>query len=518
MPAPPEGDGFWQSADPVALGLDPGAIGEHLALAKASGADAVLVAYRGKVVSEWYSPRYRTPMGTMSSAKSITGLLAGLLVADGKLAVDDPVSRFIPGWSEGRRGRVTVRHLLTMSSGLSRVSEPARSVGFAADKNGCVVAMEPSSEPGTRWDYSNEGVQLLSPILEKAAGMPLQDYARDRLFRPLGMDETRLMLDAKGHAWTYADAQTTLRDFARLGELMRNKGRWRGRPVVPEAWVNASTRPCPLNPTYGYLWWLVDDPKGFAAKGYLDTHCYVFPGLELVVARMQARPYLFATEPYEPKAFALFKRIVPEVAVGPADIRAGEGRAGVIGDPCEMSRRFLDEGQDRFRHSAPTPRRAGSVTNSGPRQPDRRPGPPGPIARHDRVGRRAHGPTDSLRAPSGSHVGFRRFLPSISTPGSTRRRPSTPAAETCVSSRSSSSKPAKPCRCTRPASVTRVPQRARWSNPVNLRRWTRPSSVIAVPARFKVRRPDKALRWTRPSSVTEKPSSSSVLRPTRPLR
>ncbi len=310
VPAPPEGDGFWQSADPVALGLDPGAIGEHLALAKASGADAVLVAYRGKVVSEWYSPRYRTPMGTMSSAKSITGLLAGLLVADGKLAVDDPVSRFIPGWSEGRRGRVTVRHLLTMSSGLSRVSEPARSVGFAADKNGCVVAMEPSSEPGTRWDYSNEGVQLLSPILEKAAGMPLQDYARDRLFRPLGMDETRLMLDAKGHAWTYADAQTTLRDFARLGELMRNKGRWRGRPIVPEAWVDASIQPCPLNPTYGYLWWLVDDPRGFAAKGYLDTHCYVFPGLELVVARMQTRPYLFAMEPYEPKAFALFKRIV----------------------------------------------------------------------------------------------------------------------------------------------------------------------------------------------------------------
>ena len=140
--------------------------------------------------------------------------------------------------------------------------------------------------------------------------MPLQDYARDRLFRPLGMDETRLQVDAKGHAWTYADAETTLRDFARLGELMRNKGRWRGRPVVPEAWVDASTRPCPLNANYGYLWWLIDDPKGFAAQGYLDTHCYVFPGLELVVARMQARPYLFATEPYEPKALALFKRIV----------------------------------------------------------------------------------------------------------------------------------------------------------------------------------------------------------------
>ncbi len=309
-PAPPEGDGFWQSADPAALGLDLAAIREHLALAKASGADAVLVVYRGKVVSEWYSPRYRTPAATMSSVKSITGLLAGLLVADGKLAVDDPVSRYVPGWAEGRRGRVTLRHLLTMSSGLTQARGPGQSVGFAADKNGLVVGLEPASEPGSRWEYSNEGVQLLSPILEKAAGVPLQEYARDRLFRPLGMDETRLRLDAKGHAWTYADAETTLRDFARLGELMRNKGRWRGQPVVPEACVDASTQPCPHNASYGYLWWLVEDPWGFAARGYLDTNCYVFPRLELVVARIQARPYLFATEPYEPKALVLFKRIV----------------------------------------------------------------------------------------------------------------------------------------------------------------------------------------------------------------
>jgi CubicO group peptidase (beta-lactamase class C family) len=308
--APSEGDGFWQSADPAALGLDAGAIREHLALAKASGADAFLIAFRGKVVSEWYSPRYRTPAFTMSSVKSITGLLAGLLVADGKLAVDDPVSRFVPGWAEGRRGRVSIRHLLTMSAGLARTVEPSKSVGFAANKNAFVMGLEPTSEPGSRWDYSNEGVQLLAPVLEKAAGVPLQEYARDRLFRPVGMAETRLHVDGNGQAWTYADAETTLRDFARLGELMRNKGRFRGRAIVAEAWVEASTRPCPLSPEYGYLWWLIADPKGFAAKGYLDTHCYVFPDLELVVARIQARQYLFATESYEPKALALFKRIV----------------------------------------------------------------------------------------------------------------------------------------------------------------------------------------------------------------
>ena len=308
--SPAEGDGFWQSADPAALGLDVAAIREHLALAKASGADGVLVAYRGKIISEWYSPRYRTPCYTMSSVKSITGLLAGLLIADGKLAIDDPVSRFVAAWSEGLRGRVTVRHLLTMTSGLSQARTPGQGVGLAADKNEYVVGLEPVSEPGSRWNYSNEGVQLLSPVLEKAAGMSLRDYARDRLFRPLGMDETRLRVDGKGHAWTYADADTSLRNFARLGEMMRNKGRWKGRQVVPEAWISVSTQPCPQNPNYGYLWWLIDEPKGFAARGYLDTHCYVFPGLELVVARIQAKPYLFATELYEPRALRVFKKIV----------------------------------------------------------------------------------------------------------------------------------------------------------------------------------------------------------------
>ena len=103
--APPEGDGFWQTADPAALLLDPGAIAEHLLLPIACAMPRrSFWLLRGKVVSEWYSPPYRVPAYTMSSVKSITGLLAGLLIADGKLALDDPVSRFEPGWAAGRRG------------------------------------------------------------------------------------------------------------------------------------------------------------------------------------------------------------------------------------------------------------------------------------------------------------------------------------------------------------------------------------------------------------------------------
>jgi CubicO group peptidase (beta-lactamase class C family) len=79
---------------------------------------------------------------------------------------------------------------------------------------------------------------------------------------------------------------------------------------VPESWTRDSTRPCPQSPNYGYLWWLLGDPKGFATLGYRDTNCYVFPELELVVARMQNTPGKDGAEPYGPAASALFRRMV----------------------------------------------------------------------------------------------------------------------------------------------------------------------------------------------------------------
>jgi CubicO group peptidase (beta-lactamase class C family) len=305
----------WEEADPKAVGLDVDAIKAHRTLCERSGADAFLVVYKGKIVSEWYAPDYRPPVYTMSSVKSWTGLLAGMLIADGKIkGVDEPVSAFLPGWAEGRKAKVTLRHLLTMTSGLKqRLGQepgPDQSVGFASDKNAFVLGLPLDFTPGERWSYSNEGAQLLSPLLEAAAGVPIQDYARARLFEPLGMTQTRLHLDEKGHAWTYADAETNLRDFAKIGQLMLQGGKWGDRQIVHASWVRECTRPCPRNPGYGYLWWLQGDPKGFATRGYRDTNCYVFPDFNLVVARIQNTPAKVGAVPYEPEASQLFRRMV----------------------------------------------------------------------------------------------------------------------------------------------------------------------------------------------------------------
>jgi CubicO group peptidase (beta-lactamase class C family) len=307
----------WEVVDPKTSGLDIEVIEAYRVLRERSRADACLVAHKGKIILEWYGPNYKLPITTMSSMKSWTGLLVGMLIADGKIKdVDQPVSDFLPEWGEGEKAKVTLRHLLTMTSGLKqrkgREPGPDQSVGFVGDKNAFVIGLPLSEAPGKTWSYSNEGVQLLSPILEKAAGVPLQDYAQTRLFEPLGMTMTRLKLDQKGHPWTYADAETSLRDFAKIGQLMLQGGKWGGRQIVPESWVSDSTQACPQYPFYGYLWWLkIDGSKGFATRGYRDTDCYVLPEQSLVVARMQNNQPADGAAPYSIKeAATMFRNMV----------------------------------------------------------------------------------------------------------------------------------------------------------------------------------------------------------------
>ena len=303
------GDPFWQTVEASAAGISEAVLAEHRELCERSGADACLVIRRGKIVQELYSERYRVPMYAMSSTKSITGILVGMLVDDGKIkSLNEPVCKYISEWCAGEKAKVTLRHLVTMTSGLPRKYDDG--VGSVSDKNSYVISEPLAFEPGKTWNYSNEGVQLLSPILDKAAGEPIQNYARRRLFEPLGMLETRLHLDAKGHAWTYADMETTARDFARIGLLMLNKGVWENRRIVSEKWVADSAKPSQtLNRNYGLLWWLHESPQGFSAQGYLDTNLYLFPEQELIVVRMQSKPVGDAPY-YEKEALPLFNRML----------------------------------------------------------------------------------------------------------------------------------------------------------------------------------------------------------------
>lgn len=326
----------WPVADPDTMGVNLDALADHLARCKESGASSCLVAYKGYIIQKWYRPgQFTQGMSTASAVKSWTGLLTGMLLADGKIgSVDDSVATYLPEWTAGAEAGVTIRHLLTMTSGLrdhtgSEMTMPPVDTphdvdslhpGVVAKKNttGYVLDLPLDFPPGERFSYSNEGVQLLSPILKRAAGMPVAQYARERLFAPLGMDSTRFMLDEYANTVTFGGARTTLQDFAKIGQLMLNDGQWNGQQIVPASWVERSTTPSALMKNYGFLWWMDPERSNFAATGDLDRVCIVFPERGLVAARLQGAPAPDATVRYQSvETLELLQSIVDTTSTQP---------------------------------------------------------------------------------------------------------------------------------------------------------------------------------------------------------
>lgn len=285
---------------------------EHCRL---SGADGCSVAYQGATIAEWVNPdiedftrlvidrklevlypggAHYGKIGTASMVKSWTGLLVGMLVDDGKIpGVDAAMTDILPEWQAGADSAVTLRHLLTMTSGLLQRRDtegPKRVILLEERQTAFALEQPPDVNPGTRWSYSNEGVQLLEPIIRKAAGMSAADFAQERLFGPLGMADSYYTLDADGKTITYGGAYTSLADMMKVGQLVLNRGRWGDRQIISEEWVEMSTTPIPLQRNYGFLWWLHEGTHSISAMGDPAQQIVVFPDLELVVGRMSVGP------------------------------------------------------------------------------------------------------------------------------------------------------------------------------------------------------------------------------------
>lgn len=312
----------WPMADPAALGLDTTALAEHAALCEASAATACLVAVGGHIVQEWTAPDYRYGpfLGLASATKSLTALVAGRLLEEGRLGgVNVPVAHVLPGWRAGAEAGVTLDHLLTMTSGLGRL-RPPESVLAAANTTAFVLGLAPETAPGERWQYSNEGAQLLAPLLERAAGMPLAAYARERLFDPIGARTLRFDVDEYGNTVTFGGAEGTLRDVARVPQLVLNDGVWNGRRLLPAGWADSLAAPTPANPYYGRLWWREDGGDALWAAGDGDRILLAVPSLDLVAVRLQRTGTVpgTATASYfndrgrmHADALAILRRVVP---------------------------------------------------------------------------------------------------------------------------------------------------------------------------------------------------------------
>lgn len=296
--------GGWQTATPAEVGMDAATLNGacDYALQPERHTQGVVVIRGGKLVDECYAPGEgpRSWAASWSVAKSYASTLIGIAIDQGKIpGLDVSMADYFPDWAGTPKAAITLRDVVTMSSGLQwredysptdALDSDVIKMGLAADELAYAASRPLVHTPGTVWNYSSGDAMLLSGVIAKATGMSAGDYAQRVLFDPLGMTQVEWWTDAAGHTLTYCCNDMTSRDFARLGLLFLNNGVWNGNQIVSAQWVHDAFEPVPdSNGAYGYMWWLthadgVDGPIAMA-NGFDGQMIFIIPSLDLVVVR-----------------------------------------------------------------------------------------------------------------------------------------------------------------------------------------------------------------------------------------
>ncbi len=261
---------------------------------------SLLIVRHGELVYEKYFRSYLKPEDAVqvrSVTKSLFSALVGIAMDQGLLdSLDHKVSEYFPEFfypdTDPRMKQVTLRHLLTMSSGFLWTELGPRQDRWMNSSNWVEAAINLSfnEDPGTLFNYCTANTQILSGILTKLTGKRLRNYAQENLFTPLGIPENRWSwgMDEAGYAFGGFGMNLRLRDMARFGYLYLNEGYWDGKQLISAQWVQESTR-AQINtgygPAYGYLWWIHpgSDFPSYEAQGSGGQSIYIIPGLDMVV-------------------------------------------------------------------------------------------------------------------------------------------------------------------------------------------------------------------------------------------
>jgi len=233
-------------------------------------------------------------------------MLVGAAIQDGSIrSVDQKVGDFFPEFSEGINSKLTIKHLLQMSSGIDFGESYSGAFGYVAkayygyDIKSLTLKYRVSSEPGTEFLYQGGNTQLLSLIIEQTTGKPLSEYFSEKIWAEIGAEQDAWWtVDEEGVTRASCCIYSNARDFARLGKLYMNKGSWNGQQLIPESYVEESLRPVgnidlqgDLVDYYGYQWWLGEheDSPFIAMRGIHGQYIIAFPERDLILVRLGNR-------------------------------------------------------------------------------------------------------------------------------------------------------------------------------------------------------------------------------------
>jgi len=239
-------------------------------------------------------------IASFSMAKSVTSILIGCAIDDGLIqSVDEPVTSYIPELADHGFDKVSIKHVLQMTSGLKFNESYINPFGHAAsyyygrrlEKK--TLNLKLKEEPGQGFDYVSGNTQLLGIILERALKTKtVTEYFQEKLWTPLEMEyDGSWSIDRKndGIEKTFCCINARARDFAKIGRLYLNKGNWNGTQIVSEQWVDESTQVDTSDGSsrgYQYQWWLPSTKGDYMAQGILGQYIYVNPSKNLIIVRM----------------------------------------------------------------------------------------------------------------------------------------------------------------------------------------------------------------------------------------
>jgi len=277
-----------------------------------------VVIQHNKIILEQYWKNY-SPLSltnSFSMAKSVISLLVGCAITDGKIkSVNQPVSDFLPEWTSYDGKVLTIKDLLTMSAGVdwdesySSLFSKTTQAYYGNDLWKLALTEKLVEKPGVRFNYQSGVTQILAFLLQKATGRNIADYASEKLWTPIQAEEdAQWSLDRKnGMEKAYCCLNSNARDFARLGQLILNKGSWNGVQVVDSNYIKEATTPAtwlkftrklrpgqtkadpPVPCTfYGYQMWIANyrGLKVSYMRGMLGQYIIAIPKLDAVIVRL----------------------------------------------------------------------------------------------------------------------------------------------------------------------------------------------------------------------------------------
>lgn len=300
-----------------------------------------LVIKDGRLLYERYFNGYTrdSTVTSFSIAKSVLSALVGIAIHDGAIkGVDAPITDYLPELAQrdARFRRITIRDLLTMSSGLAwhkvwnPLDDDAAKTYYDPNLRALALHAAIAEPPGRHFQYNPYNALLVGLILERATHQSVSYYLQEKLWKPLGMEASgSWSLDSARDGFEKSESGLNGRaiDFAKLGQLYLDRGRWRGRQLIPSSWVAASTRvDTRTDPAwyYQYFWWVssVDGVHDhYYAAGNKGEYIYVVPEQRLVMVRF-GREYGYDRWP------AVFEEVATRIAQ--VDAHRGTTRAELV--------------------------------------------------------------------------------------------------------------------------------------------------------------------------------------------